>query len=157
APNFESYLTSGHLDGTLKLWDRKTQRVQGTLPARLPVAASVLWSPDGKSLALRGNQAATVQVWDGKARKVKGTTRLAEGTAPFGWDWSPDGKVLAVNGKSEVLLYDCSSGKVQSKLPMPKDWVGMRVQFSANGERLAALGSIVLPNKIGDGVLRTWA
>jgi WD40 repeat protein len=157
APDFKSYLTYGHVDGTLKLWDRAAKRVQGALPARLPVAASVLWSSDGKSLALLGNQGAgKVQVWDVRARKLKWTFRLVEGTAPFGWSWSPDSKVLALGGKGEVVLYDCTTGQVQARLPMPKDWISQRVQFSAEGEHLAALGHIQEPGKVGDGVLRTW-
>lgn len=40
---------------------------------------------------------------------------------------------------------------------MPQSWISQRVQFSADGERLAALGSTQEPGKIGDGVLRIWA
>lgn len=158
APDFKSYLTYGHVDGTLKLWDRAARRVQGALPARLPVAASVLWSPDGKSLALLANQGTgTVQVWDVQARRPKHAFCLPDGTVPFGWSWSPDSKVLALGGKGEVLLHDCASGQVRARLPMPKDWISTRVQFSANGERLAALGYVMQPGQNGDGVLRTWA
>jgi WD40 repeat protein len=56
-------LTSGLVDGTIRLWDPATGAVRRTLEGHSSMACAVAFSPDGSLLA-SGSSDGTVRLWD---------------------------------------------------------------------------------------------
>src|ERR1700722_17885806 len=58
-----SLLTSGSVDGTVRLWASATGTVRRTLEGHSSMACAVAFSPDGSLLA-SGSNDGTVRLWD---------------------------------------------------------------------------------------------
>jgi WD40 repeat protein len=94
-------LASGGADGTVRLWDAATGRLQARLTASAeePVS-SVAFSPDGSLLA-SGGLDGSVKLWDpgrGKLKAVLSGHQWAVSSVAF----SPDGSLLASVGGAGV-------------------------------------------------------
>jgi WD40 repeat protein len=98
---------------------------------------AVAFHPEGKTLATGSFD--KVRLWDMATGEVIGTIiSNANGVA-----WSPDGKLLAVfsNSKSAVQLYEFSSLKLMSSIPLKVEFAAARrslvPSFSPSGRLLA--------------------
>ncbi len=142
-------LTVGYSDGTIRAWDMWTQQVMYVLQGKTaePVF-KVLWSPDGKSLA--SSVAGAVIIWgvDGHALPHV-ATRLRSGS-PFDSDfvWSPDGQKLAVLDGRLLTLWNTRDWTEASNWEVCPWFGGIRVDWSADGQRLAVICE--------DGTVQVW-
>jgi WD40 repeat protein len=106
---------SGNDDGTVRIWDLTTGRVQATLTGHTRPAWSVAITPDG-SRAVSGSSDGTVRVWNLANGGVQAT--LTGHTRPV---WSvavtPDGR-RAVSGSSDgtVRIWDLAAEREQASL-----------------------------------------
>jgi WD40 repeat protein len=92
--------------GKIGLWDVRWGRHQMTLEGQdSPVVGSVVFSPDGATLAAAYNHEGKVEFWDvetGSSRRIIGGSRLA---------YSPNGKTVAVSGGTGIRLLDLDNGR----------------------------------------------
>ncbi len=128
------------------LYDANTGAEVALLQGRTGIVISVVYSPDGQTLA-SGSGDGTILLWDVTTGQVKTTL---EGHT----DWvssvaySSDGNTLASgSGDGTVRLWDVTTGEVKTTLEGHTDEV-FSVSFSPDGQTLAS-GS-------GDGTVRLW-
>ncbi|MFE9096932.1 caspase family protein [Streptomyces sp. NPDC007264] len=109
------------------LWDVATGRTTATL-IKEPTY-SVVFSPDGKSLATGGEGG--VRLWDVATGRTM-TTFM--GGITYSVVFSPDGKSLATGGEGGVRLWDVATGRSTHTVT---DHVSDSVAFSPDGKVLA--------------------
>src|SRR5262249_12965472 len=99
--------------GKARLWDLNTGKEMSRLPG--PTAGSVVFSPDGRTLAT-GDSDGRVCLWD--LASGKEVRRLgAEHRSCWSLAYSPDGRLLAtVADDKAVHLWDTATGKEVRKL-----------------------------------------
>jgi WD40 repeat protein len=139
-------LATGCEDGTVRIWDVASQQEVVTFrgdPAGGPI--SVVFSPDGKTLASAGN--ITVRLWDVVAQReistLQGHTAWITSLA-----FSPDGKTLAsASNDTTVRLWDPSTGQ-EVRILRGTSTTLSSVAFSPDSKTLATGG--------GDGTVRVW-
>ena len=112
----------------MRLWDTLTGQHKRTFTGQGPRVGSVLFSPDGTTLASEG-KGETVTLWNirtGQHQIVK---------SPF--SFSPDGKTFARGGKDAVIIANTHTGKQSQILSGHKHRVSC-VSFSPDGATLAS-------------------
>jgi len=124
-------LASG--DGSVQLRNARTGVVKRTLSASTGEPLAVVFSPDGRTLALRS--AATLTVWNTKTG-VTNQTLSIDGNILF----SPDGKSLASwtspeDGSLTLNIWDCRTWQVKHTLNRP-DLHATSVAFSPDARML---------------------
>jgi WD40 repeat protein len=111
-----------------------------TLAAHREPLSSVLFSPDGKTLATSSSDH-TVKLWDVATKHAKATLHR-DGRVVWRMAFSPDGATLAAASGEDydslVTLWDVAMHQQIATLP-PKDGVGP-IAFSPNGRVLATAG-----------------
>jgi WD40 repeat protein/tetratricopeptide (TPR) repeat protein len=139
-------LASAREDGTIKLWDVKTRKVQRTLKIKTGILGlfqkkptqghhSIAFSPDGYTLA-SGSKDKTIRLWDvnnGKLLRTLTGHQLSVQSIAF----SPDGYTLASGSKDKTIrLWDVSTGKIRRILQCDRSVLS--IAFSLDGRTLAA-------------------
>jgi WD40 repeat protein len=148
---------SGKIVDTVRLIDPETGATQKTIPLRGTVR-SVVYSPDGKTLAIGGQDipanvltgpfVRTVQFWDVEkersTREFRQELRIVNLTKSGNFDglrdmqFSPDGKLLAVADVDfSVRLIDLQTGRVQQRLQGHSELV-LAIAFCPDGKALAS-------------------
>ncbi len=129
--------------GEVKLWDVATGQVRAILKGHADFVSSVVFSPDGKTVASCGRDG-QVKLWDIATRKERAVVKtLAESVA-----FSPDSKTLASGGAdAAVRLWDAATGQEFACL---KGHFGavLSVAFSPDGKTVASGGM--------DGTIKFW-
>ena len=139
-------LASAIEDGTIKLWDVKTGKVQRTLKIKTGILGffqkeptqghhSIAFSPDGYTLA-SGSADKTIKMWNvnnGKVLRTLTGHKLSVQSIAF----SPDGYTLASGSKDKTIrLWDVSTGKIRRILQCDRSVLS--IGFSLDGRTLAA-------------------
>jgi dipeptidyl aminopeptidase/acylaminoacyl peptidase len=119
--------------------------------------AWVVFSPDGKRLAVAGSEG--VKVWDLSAQEVTLTILPKEGDRASSADFSPDGTKLAVSaslasgmsgeGENQAWVVDAQSGELQYEVAGHPGMCS-HVRFSSDGRWLitGTYGSSDIPGEI---------
>jgi RNA polymerase sigma factor (sigma-70 family) len=140
--------------GKVVLYDTATARPKGSLANSEFAAASLTFSPDGKTLAARGIQNRAVRLWDamtgkelpspeGEPKTGAETDIGLDGASPVryaGVILSPDGRYLAMkDGREQLALFEVTTGIRLRQFPLARGQVVNRFGFSADGRNLATL------------------
>ena len=109
-------------NNTVRLWDTQTKSVLSTIGSKeyAGFEAQVVFSPDGKLLAVTARKDNTVQIWDVPNRKtlcrLKGHT-----TAVYSLAFSPDNKTVITSGWTykdvTIRLWDTITGELLASYP----------------------------------------
>jgi len=148
-------VADGPLDagGTVTLWDLAARRPTATLEGHERGVVTVVFSPDGTSLA-SGSCDGTIRIWEvatGTCRHelpgLSGLTELA---------FSPDGRLLASAGEGNIVtLWDVATGTEASRLTDLR-WPVYTVAFSPDGTLLATGGGAPDNRPGAEGELKVW-
>jgi WD40 repeat protein len=137
-------LASASADGTARLWDVATGRLQTKLRSEYERATCVVFSPDGLTLGVGyAGKRGFMQLWDVKSQ------RLIESWAPHGERTSsiafhPNGRILATAGDRpewQLREFDArtGSGGIEVRGEGRKVRLAKAVGFAREGERFAVL------------------
>jgi WD40 repeat protein len=126
------WLASGHMDGSIILWDPSTGQRVRTLTGHARYVTSLAFSPDGRLLA-SGSDDYTVKLWDPNSGSVIRTMN-PDSTSVRSVAFSPDGKLLASGTKGgNATFWNPLSGEPLKSLPR-NGFAGIwSVAFSADG------------------------
>ncbi len=117
---------------TVRLWDTATRRTHAVLDEGLTHVGEVVFSPDGRTLALTTDIRA--QLWDVRTRRPRITLPDHFVNAMV---FSPDGRTLVTVGDG-LRLYDPRTGRPRAELPKAEE--GSALAFSPTGEFFATTG-----------------
>ncbi len=140
-------LTTGHKDGTIRLWDVATREVINTLRGHADVVTSVAFLSDGKTLA-SGSLDGTIKLWDVASGKANATLE-DHGSGVTSVSLNPKGIMLASGSLDRTIkLWNLATGKVIKTLEGHTDVV-TSVAFRPDGKTLAS-GSLDRTIKLWD-------
>jgi WD40 repeat protein len=143
------------VDGTVKIWDRRTGTVLSVLPTGQAGPVGVAWSPAGPVLATVSGADPALVLWDvSDPRRPTEQYRLGNGDVvafPFrNPTFSPDGRVVAVNDYPAlgwVAFVDVARGRVLRQVQKGGQ-IGIPLVYSPDGETIATAryteGSLLL-------------
>ncbi|MDX3640958.1 helix-turn-helix domain-containing protein [Streptomyces sp. MB09-02B] len=117
---------------TVRLWDTVTRRTRAVLDDGLTRVGEVVFSPDGRTLALTSDIRA--QLWDVRTRRPRITLPDHFVNAMV---FSPDGRTLVTVGDG-LHLYDARTGRPRAELPKAEE--NSALAFSPTGELFATTG-----------------
>jgi WD40 repeat protein len=137
-------LAVAECNDSVSLWDVATRRWIATLAStRCPDGGQVVFSPEGKTLALFSGRDPTTCLWDVATRRE--TTLTDPGPRPDpSYDmtrgaFSPSGTTLAVaDANRNIYLWDLATRRVVTTVPVSRDCGPIcPVAFSPDGTMLA--------------------
>jgi WD40 repeat protein len=125
----------------IKLIHEKHEPLKGIVPRGS--IESLVYRPDGKTLAL-GDSAGQVILWSNGKAKVEAILTVESTGNICGLAFSPDGKTLAAGGKMlrrpNVRIWDIATSKAVADLKGP-NYTANHVAISPDGKWLAAGGT----------------
>ncbi|HEY6190518.1 MAG TPA: WD40 repeat domain-containing protein [Pyrinomonadaceae bacterium] len=156
-----SLLASGSYDQSVRVWDVSTGRMLWKREDHWPMALSVAFSPDGRTLACTGERRNRdysnkygVWLYDVKTGRI--LRRLGGHASYVNWvAFSPDGRMLATASNDRTLkLWDLDDDPRKYAMDrlaftlLGHTGVVWHVSFSPDGQLLASAS--------GDGTVRIW-
>jgi hypothetical protein len=133
-------------DGTVKIWDVKSERLRATLNAHTGPVWAVAFTAAGKTLATASDDG-TVKLWVWKEGTWHKDRVLEHETAVRPLAFAPDGQRLVTGGRNgRVILWDVADGS--KHILGEHKGVVMAVAFSPDGKTVASAG--------GDKAVKLW-
>jgi WD40 repeat protein len=123
--------------GHIVLWDSATREVRNTIHGHDRGVTSLVFSPDGKTLAT-SSWDLTIRLWDSMTGEPRGEIVTTEAVGRLAF--SPDGKTLAFGGENKVLtLWDVEGGSELARITGFKGPI-FAIAFSPDGRKIATGG-----------------
>src|SRR5262249_44508275 len=124
-------------------------KAHATLQGHTNTVTSVVFSPDGKTLA-SGSADHTIWFWDVAAGKEQATLKTAEYSVDA-VAFSPDGKTLASGiGGNKIQLWDVGTRKDTTLFYKLSQYAAPLVVFSSDGKILASGGRCIREIRLWD-------
>ncbi len=134
----------------VQMRDVTTEEKRTTVSLQTQNVASVIYAPDGNTIATARNRDNTVYLWDAATGKSKGTLeRIGKGSVQS-FVYAPDGNTIATAGGWEDnvgQLWDAQTGAHKATLTGHTNQVNS-VVYSPDGNIIASGGA--------DGTVRLW-
>jgi WD40 repeat protein/serine/threonine protein kinase len=129
-------VATGHVDGTIRVWDPATGREVASLRGQGQSIRELAFSPDGRRL-LAFSVDGTLKSWDPAANDRHVLLRIPW-QATWGDILSPSQRLLVALKDDASQLWDVATGRKRADLPgrFPSE-VGAAAVFSPDGRRLA--------------------
>jgi WD40 repeat protein len=143
SPDSQFFATAS-LDAT-RIWSTARREVVAELPGG---AASVAFSPDGRSIAV-GGSAGVVKVWRAGTREELGQFK-ADSSGVNNLSYSLDGRFIVTAGYYEATLWDASTLKAIGNLG--DDGNVRAAGFSPDGRFIVTAGDDDQDNEFGDTI-----
>jgi WD40 repeat protein len=135
-------LAAADADGTIRLWETRTEKPPLTIQGYRSAVTRLAWSPDGATLASAADN--EVRLWDIGGRQVR--TLNHEGTV-LGIAWTSDGQTLLSVDYTEIHLWQRNGGPERRALKANTTGTTVFV-WSWDSKTLASANV--------DGMLRLW-
>jgi sugar lactone lactonase YvrE len=130
---------SGGDDGNVMVWNVASGRLLQTLRGHSDLVNSVVFSPDGQTIA-SASQDKTIKLWDAVSGRVLRTLQGHSGYVNS-VAFSPDGRTVASGAlDNTVKLWDAASGRLLRTLRQHSSYVNS-VVFSPDGRTIASASS----------------
>jgi WD40 repeat protein len=130
-------LAAGHRDGTIRLWDTQTGRVDRIFEGHGHEVQALAFQPGGDVLA-SGGRDGTVRLWS-----LDTGAQLRELSGPFNevrcMTFSPDGRTLATGHAGVAVLWNARTGEMRSTLAAHK-FALTALAYLDDGKTLATAG-----------------
>jgi small GTP-binding protein len=94
-------LAVGYFQGTIELWDMRSQRLTNELLGDTWAVIALAWSKDGRTLVEASNEG-SIRLWDVAAGAVKAQLR-GNDRAVYAVAWAPEGNILASSSSSPTV------------------------------------------------------
>ena len=108
-------LASGSIDGTIRIWNMRSERHVRTLRGHRSEIFSVAWSPNGRTLA-SASRDGTVRLWN-PDNGANLSTLHGHGQTVWSVAFSPDGRTLASGGQDGTIhLWNPRTGNLITTL-----------------------------------------
>ena len=135
----------------VQLIDTSTGKIGQTLPGPAAKTNVILWSPDGKQLALGSTSDKTIRIWNVPDKKfVKTYEPDAHRLLALGFTKS--GRLLAagapISDRDSLVIFDVVAGKVEKTLKEKNKELIEAVTFSEEATHLTSVG--------WDATVRVW-
>lgn len=128
-------VVSGHVDGTLKLWDAASGKLKLPLVGHRRRVTAIVFAPDGLTFASASDDA-TIHLWDVSVGRVRQSFSGQYPVADVAF--SPDGLSLAAASEDTIVnVWNLSAGEIGRALAGHGNWV-TGVAFSPDGSMIAS-------------------
>jgi hypothetical protein len=139
-------LATASADGTVKVWDARTDHASATLEDTMSASSALAFSPDGRLMAEAGGNR-LIRIWDTATAQwfltLRGHSRPVEAVA-----FHPDGsRIASADMDGLVILWDVHTGNEIRRLQGNPGTV-WAVAFSPDGRWVASAGE--------DQAVRLW-
>ena len=131
-----------HLPSSIVLWDVAGHQVLRMLPGHQASITSLVFAPDGKTLA-SGGADRMVRFWDVSTGRETGRFEV-DPEWPEAIAYAPDGRSMAVACGETLMLWDVPGNRLRATLE-PGGFSAQSLAFSPDGRTLAAAGMTLGP------------
>lgn len=132
-----SVCASAGEEGVIRLWDVATRTQRATVEPQAGKILGLAISSDSRRLAAACEDG-TVQMWDLFSHELLAKLSVSGSSAAVAF--SGDGRTLVASGRSQLLVFDVSSGQTRAVLTADSDFLNC-IAVSHDGTMIVAAGN----------------